>query len=574
MDGDYDGDCNKKGMNRIDLGGARGDDFGLKRVMDHSMNPEEKVEANKPILKITVPRFDNADLIASYDKTLIGRCMNPQKQDMKVLLFMLPRIWQVEERVVGTDLGLGRFQFVFQEEEDIAEVLKMEPFHFDYWMVSLVRWKPFRAAQTFRSVGEAIGKVQGEVDLREGRVRVELDGFKPLVFSMAIEFEEGVEIMVSLRYEKLFGFCKECFSMTHDQTRCPTMKKEVTLVEDEIGTKPVAGQQASSYKGAVTYGNGSADTGKEGQHYRANLKNGNKGKRIMRERPGPYKQAGSYHAYKERLPRGNGDGSSFRGRNYGYPDRRNGTQDGGFQHPRNGEDGHQKLMMDAFKSENRSSNQMGSQSTDVKKRGETPKACKALLFNEDTVLEVNKEEVAVDGSREKQNEMEAVQVQRVPEGMMVQTTKEDEKPDSNPLDDANLMVEGAILSDSELLVDVEEGEYQEWEQGEITDFMEEEEVVVQDKEVGSDVVEAQDQEIEADEMGEEGRDNNEETREKPPKKKGAKPGPLAIGGSMKMRLVQSLVSPRKKNVAKMGAKTGDKGAGASRKATMKPKTSE
>lgn len=43
MDGDYDGDCNKKGMNRIDLGGARGDDFGLKRVMDHSMNPEEKV---------------------------------------------------------------------------------------------------------------------------------------------------------------------------------------------------------------------------------------------------------------------------------------------------------------------------------------------------------------------------------------------------------------------------------------------------------------------------------------------------------------------------------------------------
>ncbi|KAJ4917464.1 Uncharacterized protein Rs2_03014 [Raphanus sativus] len=153
-------------------------------------------------------------------------------------------------------------------------------------------------------------------------------------------------------------------------------------------------------------------------------------------------------------------------------------------------------------------------------------------------------------------------------------TKEDEKPDSNPLDDANLMVEGAVLSDSDLLVDVEEGEYQEWEQGEITDFMEEEEVVVQDNEAGNDVVEAQDQELEANEMGEEERDNNEEISEKPLKKKGAKPGPLAIGGSMKMRLVQSLVSPRKKNVAKMGAKQGDKGAGASKKATMKPKTSE
>lgn len=41
-----------------------------------------------------------------------------------------------------------------------------------------------------------------------------------------------------------------------------------------------------------------------------------------------------------------------------------------------------------------------------------------------------------------------------------------------------------------------------------------------------------------------------------------------------MRLVQNLVSPRKKNAAKIGGKTGDKGAGASKKATMKPKTSE
>ncbi|KAJ4871893.1 hypothetical protein Rs2_46467 [Raphanus sativus] len=556
----------------------------------------KKVEANKPVLKITVPRFDNAELIASYDKTLIGRCMNPQKQDMKVLLFMLSRIWQVEERVVGTDLGLGRFQFVFQEEEDITEVLKMEPFHFDYWMVSLVRWKPvlevnypsriifwvrvmdihlqFRAAQTFRSVGEAIGNVQGEVELREGRVRVELDGFKPLIFSMAIEFEEGVEIMVSLRYEKLFGFCKECFSMTHEQSRCPTLQNEVGLMEEGSGSKPVVGQQASSYKGAVTYGNGSADTGNDGQQLRVPMKSGNKGKGVMRERPGPYKQASNYHGYKERLPRGNGDGSSFRGRNYGYHDRRTMTQNNEFQHSRNGEEGQQKLMMDAFKGGNRSSNKVVSQSIGVKKQGETPKACKALLFNEETVHEVNKEGVEGNVVRKEQIDLEAIQVKRIPEGIFEPIAKEDEKSVSNPLDDANLMVEGAILSDSELLVDVEEGEYQEWEEGVITDFMEEEEVVLQDTKVDTDEVEPQDQELEGDEMGEGERDNTDETREKPPKKKGGKPGPLAIGGSMKMRLVQNMVSPRKKNVAKAGMKTGDKGAGASKKAAMKPKTSE
>lgn len=548
------------------------------------------VEANKPCLKITVPRFDNSDLIASYDKTLIGRCMNPHKQDMKVLLFMLPRIWQVEERVVGTDLGMGRFQFVFQEEEDIAEVLKMEPFHFDYWMVSLVRWKPvlevhypsriifwvrvmdiplqFRAAQTFRSVGEAIGEVQGEVDLREGRVRVELDGFKPLVFSMAVEFEEGVEIMVSLRYEKLFGFCRECFCMTHDQSRCPKLQEEVETMDNEKCVKTEARQQASSYKGAVTNGNGLEGASRDGQQHRAPLRSGNKGKGIARERPGPYKQAGTYQAYKERLPRGYGDGSSFRGRHYGNHDRRNVTQ-----YSRNGEDGHQKLMMDAFKGVSRSSSQVVSQTSGVKKSGETPKACKALLFNEDTVPEVSKEEEVVEVLKKEQKELANVQAKRVPEGMFVQGTEETDETDSNPLDDANLMVEGAILSDSDLLVDVEEEEYKEWEQGEITDFMEEEDVMVHDKEAAGDKVDTE-QEAAADAMGEEERDNNDESLEKAPKKKGGRPGPLAVGGSTKMRLVQNLVSPRKKNAAKIGGKTGDKGAGASKKATMKPKTSE
>lgn len=44
--------------------------------------------------------------------------------------------------MVGTDLGLGRFRFDFEREEDIVEVLKMEPFHFDNWMLSMVWWKP------------------------------------------------------------------------------------------------------------------------------------------------------------------------------------------------------------------------------------------------------------------------------------------------------------------------------------------------------------------------------------------------------------------------------------------------
>lgn len=77
---------------------------------------------------------------------------------------------------MGADLGLGRFQFDFQEEEDIVEVLKREPFHFDNWMLSIVRWEPvvednypskiiffiFWAQPTFKSIGEALGVVRGD----------------------------------------------------------------------------------------------------------------------------------------------------------------------------------------------------------------------------------------------------------------------------------------------------------------------------------------------------------------------------------------------------------------------------
>ncbi|KAF3487507.1 hypothetical protein F2Q69_00053156 [Brassica cretica] len=51
-------------------------------------------EGTRKRLKISVPLFDNSDLIKSYSKTLIGRCMNPEEQDVKGLLVMLPKIWK------------------------------------------------------------------------------------------------------------------------------------------------------------------------------------------------------------------------------------------------------------------------------------------------------------------------------------------------------------------------------------------------------------------------------------------------------------------------------------------------
>ncbi|KAG2331638.1 hypothetical protein Bca52824_002818 [Brassica carinata] len=166
-------------------------------------------EANRKRLKISVPHFDNSDLIKSYSRTLIGRCMNPDEQVVKSLLMMLPKIWMVEERVTGIDLGMGKFQFHFDNEEDLVAVLEMQPYHFDYWMLSLARWQQrmarsfpseipfwisvvgvpteFWSAQTFQSIGDAIGETT-DVDLDHGKIRVVLDGFKELCFETTVDF--------------------------------------------------------------------------------------------------------------------------------------------------------------------------------------------------------------------------------------------------------------------------------------------------------------------------------------------------------------------------------------------------
>lgn len=103
---------------------------------------EKSLAAVTMKLKIKVPHFDNSALVQEYSKTLIGGCMNPRVQSIKNMLFMLPRIWNVEDIVAGSDLGLGCFQFDFDCEDDIVEVIKMEPFHFNHWMLSIVRWEP------------------------------------------------------------------------------------------------------------------------------------------------------------------------------------------------------------------------------------------------------------------------------------------------------------------------------------------------------------------------------------------------------------------------------------------------
>ncbi|XP_019097614.1 PREDICTED: uncharacterized protein LOC104779384 [Camelina sativa] len=148
----------------------------------------------------------------------------------------------------------------------------MGPFHFDGWMVSLVRWSPtvdpaypsdltfwvrvldvpfqFWAEPTFRAIGSEFGRVEA-VDIDGGRVKVTVNGFKPLCLVTVIEFYNGQETIVNLRYERLHGCCKKCSSLCHDENHCPLWATNKITPALHFPVEDDSARPLQSYKGAI-----------------------------------------------------------------------------------------------------------------------------------------------------------------------------------------------------------------------------------------------------------------------------------------------------------------------------------
>ncbi|XP_010461431.1 PREDICTED: uncharacterized protein LOC104742154 [Camelina sativa] len=186
-----------------------------------------------------------AQRIQQFSLTLIGRLMNPAVQRMESLIANLPKIWKLEAKVLGADLGQDTFQFNFEEEADLQEVLLNGPYHCDGWMISLVRWEPIVSDSyplatsfwvkvggipmhlwelaTLEAIGKKVGRIK-ELDEDTGSICVTVNGFNPLLFHLVVPFDTGDEVVVSIEYEKLSGYCKHCFRLTHDVLVCLVLK--------------------------------------------------------------------------------------------------------------------------------------------------------------------------------------------------------------------------------------------------------------------------------------------------------------------------------------------------------------
>lgn len=201
---------------------------------------------------IRVPVFDNSDLIEKFKLTLVGRMFHSDGRSVEALLKHMPkrRIWDVEGRVRGTNLGNNKFQFDFDKEEDLQKVLQRRPCHFNKWSFSLERWIPtikedfpnmmllwatvsgvpihYKKLETYQSVGKAL-RTYDSADIEGGRVRVFINGDLPLKFECKVGFQNGDVVKVTIIYEDFHRHCFTCKKITDEEGTCP----ELTEVKRE-----------------------------------------------------------------------------------------------------------------------------------------------------------------------------------------------------------------------------------------------------------------------------------------------------------------------------------------------------
>lgn len=193
---------------------------------------------------IRLIEHEGAHIIKEFRMSLIGKVLNPKKQNVEKLIQTMPAQWGMQDKITANDLGNGKFLFNFTSEEDINTVLRQGPFHYNFCMFVLVRWEPIVHDdypwiipfwvtlvgmplhlwddRNLRNIGSRIGHVH-TIELTEGRMLIEVDSRKPLRFKRLAQNDKGDEITLEIKYEKLFKHCTSCGLMTHEKPYCPVV---------------------------------------------------------------------------------------------------------------------------------------------------------------------------------------------------------------------------------------------------------------------------------------------------------------------------------------------------------------
>lgn len=204
------------------------------------------------VLEDEIIKIPDCDLTAAaerFKQTLIGRMFHREGRSIDALISLLPKpkIWDIEGRVHGINLGNGRFQFDFDDEEDMLKILAKRPWQFNRWMFSLEKWEPstcnvfpntmifwvsvtgvpvhFWNIPTFTEIAKVLGRIIN-IDAKRAKFQISLDADAPLQIERKVGFSNGDTGTVSLTYEGLQRFCFTCKLLSHEEGTCPELTEE------------------------------------------------------------------------------------------------------------------------------------------------------------------------------------------------------------------------------------------------------------------------------------------------------------------------------------------------------------
>lgn len=182
--------------------------------------------------------------------SLIGRVLNPDRQNISDLVLDMPRKWQLYDKVRGVALSSERFQFIFKEEKDLEEILDRGVQTYNQWALVIERWVEVpptgflqsipvwvqlrnipinhRTIRSITDLGGFAGKVIEvaydplKAQSREYvRVRVNLDVSNPVRRAKVVNLPSGRQTTVLYDFERLQKRCYTCQRLTHEQEKCP-----------------------------------------------------------------------------------------------------------------------------------------------------------------------------------------------------------------------------------------------------------------------------------------------------------------------------------------------------------------
>lgn len=234
----------------------------------------EEEEEDVPFSMPTDPEYSSAEV---NKLSLMGRTLNPEWQIMSQVIYKMPRKWQKEGRVRGVALSNERFQFIFDNEHELLDVLGKGVQTCNEWVIVLERWVEnppddylqhiplwvqiskipfnFYNKKALTELGDIIGEVKvvafdpsKPITQPFVRVQVKFNVAKPLRTSKVINLGEGRSMIIHFHYENIQKRCFSCFRLNHEKSICPL---EVRKRQEAASARRTRIQQEISLKKSV-----------------------------------------------------------------------------------------------------------------------------------------------------------------------------------------------------------------------------------------------------------------------------------------------------------------------------------